>query len=164
MDAKDLQTSDGIGNADVDLTIETAEPTKGGIDGVGSVGCSHHDDMGTLFETVHQGEQLRDNTAFDLTVRLLTFGRDGIELVDEDDRWCVLKGWYRARVSSGSCLRTFSASSKAFRKFDSDSPANFDMISGPLIRKKKAPVSFATARAISVLPRIHPSILIQLEW
>jgi hypothetical protein len=26
------------------------------------------------------------------------------------------------------------------------------MISGPLIRKKKAPVSFATARAMSVLP------------
>ena len=46
----------------------------------------------------------------------------------------------------------FSASSKALRRFDSDSPASFDMISGPLIRKKKAPVSFATARAISVLP------------
>jgi len=26
------------------------------------------------------------------------------------------------------------------------------MISGPLIKKKKAPVSFATARAINVLP------------
>ena len=46
----------------------------------------------------------------------------------------------------------FSASSKAFRRFDSDSPAILDMISGPLIRKKKAPVSLATARAISVLP------------
>ena len=37
----------------------------------------------------------------------------------------------------------FSASSKAFLKLDSDSPANLDMISGPLIRKKKAPVSLA---------------------
>ena len=46
----------------------------------------------------------------------------------------------------------FSASSKALRKFDSDSPAIFDMISGPLMRKKKAPVSLATARAMSVLP------------
>ena len=46
----------------------------------------------------------------------------------------------------------FSASSKAFRRFDSDSPAIFDMISGPLMRKKNAPVSFATARAMSVLP------------
>lgn len=46
----------------------------------------------------------------------------------------------------------FSASSNALRRLLSLSPAIFDMISGPLIRKKKAPVSFATARAISVLP------------
>mmetsp|Transcript_21594 Transcript_21594/g.45065 ORF Transcript_21594/g.45065 Transcript_21594/m.45065 type:complete len:243 (-) Transcript_21594:168-896(-) len=46
----------------------------------------------------------------------------------------------------------FSASSNAFRRLDSDSPAILDMISGPLIKKKKAPVSLATARAIKVLP------------
>ena len=46
----------------------------------------------------------------------------------------------------------FSASSNALRRFDSDSPASLDMISGPLMRKKKAPVSFATALAMSVLP------------
>ena len=46
----------------------------------------------------------------------------------------------------------FSASSKAFRRLLSLSPASLDMISGPLIRKKKAPVSLATALAISVLP------------
>mmetsp|Transcript_23348 Transcript_23348/g.78494 ORF Transcript_23348/g.78494 Transcript_23348/m.78494 type:complete len:306 (-) Transcript_23348:726-1643(-) len=46
----------------------------------------------------------------------------------------------------------FSASSKAFRRLDSDSPASLDMISGPLMRKKKAPVSLATARATRVLP------------
>lgn len=46
----------------------------------------------------------------------------------------------------------FSASSKALRRLDSDSPAIFDMISGPLMRKKKAPVSLATARAMRVFP------------
>lgn len=46
----------------------------------------------------------------------------------------------------------FSASSKALRKLLSDSPASLDMISGPLMRKKNAPVSFATALAMSVLP------------
>mmetsp|Transcript_106882 Transcript_106882/g.281889 ORF Transcript_106882/g.281889 Transcript_106882/m.281889 type:complete len:306 (+) Transcript_106882:952-1869(+) len=46
----------------------------------------------------------------------------------------------------------FSASSNALRRLPSASPAIFDMISGPLIRKKKAPVSLATARAISVFP------------
>ena len=46
----------------------------------------------------------------------------------------------------------FSASSKALRRLDSDSAASFEMISGPLMRKKKAPVSLATARAIRVFP------------
>mmetsp|Transcript_7557 Transcript_7557/g.19340 ORF Transcript_7557/g.19340 Transcript_7557/m.19340 type:complete len:265 (+) Transcript_7557:1006-1800(+) len=45
-----------------------------------------------------------------------------------------------------------SASSKALRRLLSDSPAILDMISGPLMQKKKAPVSFAQARAIMVLP------------
>mmetsp|Transcript_5983 Transcript_5983/g.8719 ORF Transcript_5983/g.8719 Transcript_5983/m.8719 type:complete len:307 (-) Transcript_5983:554-1474(-) len=45
-----------------------------------------------------------------------------------------------------------SASSNAFLRFASDSPANFDMISGPLIKKKNAPVSFAVALAINVFP------------
>ncbi|KAL0920390.1 hypothetical protein M5K25_009524 [Dendrobium thyrsiflorum] len=46
----------------------------------------------------------------------------------------------------------FSASSKAFLRLLSLSPASFDIISGPLMQKKKAPVSFATALAIKVLP------------
>lgn len=46
----------------------------------------------------------------------------------------------------------FSASSKAFLKLLSASPAILDIISGPLIKKKNAPVSLATALAISVLP------------
>mmetsp|Transcript_5131 Transcript_5131/g.7586 ORF Transcript_5131/g.7586 Transcript_5131/m.7586 type:complete len:223 (-) Transcript_5131:797-1465(-) len=46
----------------------------------------------------------------------------------------------------------FSASSNALRRLDSLSPAILDMISGPLIKKKKAPVSLATARAIRVFP------------
>lgn len=41
---------------------------------------------------------------------------------------------------------------RALRRLLSDSPASLDMISGPLMRKKKAPVSLATARAMSVLP------------
>ncbi|KAJ7739391.1 cell division control protein 48, partial [Mycena metata] len=46
----------------------------------------------------------------------------------------------------------FSASSNAFRRLLSLSPAILLMISRPLMRKKKAPVSLATARALRVLP------------
>ncbi|KAJ7062696.1 cell division control protein 48 [Mycena amicta] len=46
----------------------------------------------------------------------------------------------------------FSASSNALRRLLSLSPAILLMISGPLMRKKKAPVSLATVRAMRVLP------------
>ncbi len=52
-------------------------------------------------------------------------------------------------IIAGLC---FSAYSNAFLKFPSASPAIFDMISGPLIKKKNAPVSLATALAIRVFP------------
>ena len=52
----------------------------------------------------------------------------------------------------------FSASSKAFRRLLSLSPASLLMISGPLMRKKKAPVSLATARAMRVFPAQRPEI------
>mmetsp|Transcript_5028 Transcript_5028/g.11360 ORF Transcript_5028/g.11360 Transcript_5028/m.11360 type:complete len:243 (-) Transcript_5028:123-851(-) len=70
----------------------------------------------------------------------------------------------------------FSASSNAFRRLLSDSPAILLMISGPLMRKKKAPVSLATARAMSVLPDpggpyrstprggLTPSVLKRAGW
>ena len=46
----------------------------------------------------------------------------------------------------------FSASSKALRRLLSLSPAILLIIYGPLIRKKKVPVSLAAARAIKVFP------------
>jgi|LauGreDrversion4_2_1035121.scaffolds.fasta_scaffold97202_2 hypothetical protein len=46
----------------------------------------------------------------------------------------------------------FSHSSNAFLRFPSASPYILDIISGPLIMKKKAPVSFAIALAIKVFP------------
>ena len=68
----------------------------------------------------------------------------------------------------------FSASSNALRRLDSDSPAIFDITSGPLMRKKNAPVSLATARAMSVLPvpggpksnmpRVNEAMGIHTSW
>ena len=46
----------------------------------------------------------------------------------------------------------FSASSNAFQVLRLLSPAILLIISGPFMRKKKAPVSFETAWAMSVLP------------
>lgn len=40
------------------------------IDAVGSVGGCHDDDMGSLFQTIHESQQLRDNAPLNLSVGL----------------------------------------------------------------------------------------------
>ncbi|RNA33075.1 hypothetical protein BpHYR1_024705 [Brachionus plicatilis] len=126
VNSEHFETTNGVRYADVDLAVKTAKATQSGINAVRPIGGGHDHYMRTLLQTVHQSQQLGHNTALYFAVRFFPLGRN--------------RGAF------------FSAVSKALRKLLSDSPANFDIISGPLIKKKKAPVSLATARAIKVLP------------
>lgn len=92
------------------LSVETTKSPERRVNGVGSVGgCHHHHvrsrntvikvvgfntlkNTSPLFEVVHEGEELRDNPPLHLPVCLLPLGRDGVELVDEDDGGRVLLG------------------------------------------------------------------------
>jgi hypothetical protein len=87
---KNLKTAGRVRDTNVDLTIETAESSKGGVDRVGTVGSSHHDDVGAGLHTVHEGKELRDDSSLDLTVGLLTLGGDRVNFIDEDDGRGVL--------------------------------------------------------------------------
>ena len=60
---------------------------------------------------------------------------------------------FQGRYQGTGRIRTEKRKQQTFRKLPSDSPAIFDIISGPLIKKKNAPVSFATALAIRVFPQ-----------
>ena len=70
MDAQDFEAASCIRNTNVDFTIKSPKPPEGWVDGVGSVGGCHHDHMSSLFEPVHQRQELRDNAAFHLTMSL----------------------------------------------------------------------------------------------
>lgn len=59
-----------IGDTDINLTIEATETPQRGIDRVVSIGSSHDDDIGTSFDSIHKGKQLRDDTSFDFSVNL----------------------------------------------------------------------------------------------
>ena len=85
VDAKNLQTTSGIRDTNVDFTVEPTEPTQGRVNGVRAVGCCHHHDVGTSLHAVHESEELRNDTALDLTVGLLTLWCNGVDFVDEDD-------------------------------------------------------------------------------
>ena len=72
------------------LAVEAAEAAERGVDGVGTVGRADDDDVRARLEAVHEGEELGDDPALDLALRLLALGRDRVDLVDEDDRGRVL--------------------------------------------------------------------------
>jgi hypothetical protein len=70
VDSKSFETTGSVGDTNVDFPIETTETTKSGIDRVGSVRSSHNDDVGTSLHSVHEGEELRNDTTFDFSVGL----------------------------------------------------------------------------------------------
>ncbi|KAI6751078.1 hypothetical protein HG530_013992 [Fusarium avenaceum] len=92
VDLENLETTSGVRDTNINLAIETAESSESGIDRVRSVSGSHNDNVGSGFHAVHEGEELRNDTSLDLTVGLLTFRGDGIDLIDEDNGGGVLLG------------------------------------------------------------------------
>lgn len=98
---QNLKTTSGVRNTNVDLTIETAETTKSRINGVRAVGSGHNHNVGTGLHTVHEGEQLGNDTALDLTVGLLTLGGNGVDLINEDNSGGVLLGLLESLAQVG---------------------------------------------------------------
>lgn len=70
VDAEDLKTASRVRDTNVDFTIEATETPQSGVDRVGPVGSSHDDNIRAGFETVHEGKELRNDTALDFTVGL----------------------------------------------------------------------------------------------
>mmetsp|Transcript_14740 Transcript_14740/g.30439 ORF Transcript_14740/g.30439 Transcript_14740/m.30439 type:complete len:332 (-) Transcript_14740:364-1359(-) len=102
VNAEDLETTVFVGHTDIDFSIESAETTKSGVDGVGAVGTSNDNDGCTLLEAVHKGQHLTDDAAFDFSVGLITLGSNGIDFVDKNNRGgvllCLFEGLAKIRL------------------------------------------------------------------
>ena len=85
MDSKDLQSTRHIGDTNVNLPIEPTKTPKGGVNAVRPVSGCHDNDMCTLFEPIHQGQQLRDNATLHLTVGLEEEGEEREEEEEEEE-------------------------------------------------------------------------------
>ena len=48
---------------------ERSTPSESGVNGVGSVGGAHNNDMRARLEAVHQRQELRNDPPFDLALR-----------------------------------------------------------------------------------------------
>ena len=74
VDAKDLETTRGIRNANVNLSIESTKSTKSRVDRVRTVRSRHHDNVRTGLEAVHERKELRHDTTLDFAVCLQNRG------------------------------------------------------------------------------------------
>ena len=59
-----------IWDSNVNLTIESSKPPESRIHTVGTVGGGHDNHMSTLFEPIHERQQLGDNTSLYFTMGL----------------------------------------------------------------------------------------------
>mmetsp|Transcript_7662 Transcript_7662/g.16937 ORF Transcript_7662/g.16937 Transcript_7662/m.16937 type:complete len:557 (+) Transcript_7662:788-2458(+) len=90
VDAQHLEAAVLVGHANVNLAVEASEAAERAVDRVWPVGRADDDDVRACLEAVHQRQQLRNDAALNLALRLLALGRDGVDLVDEDDGGRVL--------------------------------------------------------------------------
>ena len=125
-----LETAGWVGDADVDFAIEAAEAAECGVDGVGPVGRGHDHDIAARLHSVHQGQELGDNPSFDFSVGLVSLGSDFICLIDKDDCGRLL-------------FRLFEGFPQIGLGLAGHLTHDFRSVRG---RKKKAPISLATAR------------------
>ena len=59
-----------LNKPNVNFAIKSAKTTKCRVNGIRTVCCANDDDIGTLLESIHEGKQLRHNSALDFSVRL----------------------------------------------------------------------------------------------
>mmetsp|Transcript_20519 Transcript_20519/g.36817 ORF Transcript_20519/g.36817 Transcript_20519/m.36817 type:complete len:441 (+) Transcript_20519:3071-4393(+) len=86
VDPQHLQASGLIRDANIDLPVEATEASECRINAVGPVGGRHHDDMGSTLESIHEREQLRNNSPLYFALGLLALRRDRIYLINKNDR------------------------------------------------------------------------------
>ena len=90
VDLQYLQARLPVGNPDLNLPVEPSRPAQGWIDGVRPVGSSDDHHFSARLHAVHQSQKLSYHPALHLARYLFSLGGDGVDLIDEDDRRCLL--------------------------------------------------------------------------
>lgn len=76
VNAENLETACLIWNTDINLTIETTSASECRVNRVGSVGSADNDDLAATFGSIHESQELCDNTLFGFTLGLISVGSD----------------------------------------------------------------------------------------
>ena len=86
VDFQNLQPRLRVRHADFDFAIEAAGPAERRIEDFRNVRRAHHDHLAARHESVHQTQKLRYDALFDFADDVGALRRDGVDLVDEENR------------------------------------------------------------------------------
>src|SRR5262249_50048737 len=93
VDAENVDPALEVGRLDQDLAIEAAGPEQRRVEVLQAVRRAHHDDLIAWTEAVELDQELVQRLVLLAVERMADAGlSDGVELVDEHDRGCVLAG------------------------------------------------------------------------
>src|SRR5947208_15243156 len=88
MDTQYFHTPANIRHAQRNLTVKAARTSQCSIKGIRLVCCANEHDLASRGHTIHQCEQLPDDTPLNFSACLYTFWSQGIVLIIEDDTRC----------------------------------------------------------------------------
>src|SRR5665647_67042 len=77
-------------DANLNLPVKPSRPAKGGINCIYPVCRTNNDDLPSLLQTIHHGQELGNNPALHFTCYFLTPGCNGVKFVNKNNRRGVL--------------------------------------------------------------------------
>ncbi len=67
------------------LPVKSSRSSQGGVEGFRSVCRAYDYEVSSSCKSVHQSEELGNNSPLNLTCHFFSFRRDGVKLVDENN-------------------------------------------------------------------------------
>src|SRR3990170_4030066 len=90
-----------VGDPNLYLAVEASRPSQRWVYSIGPVRCSDDDDVSSSAHTVHEGEQLGDDSPLNFACDLFSLRRNRIHFIDEYDAGCRLLGFLENLAKPG---------------------------------------------------------------
>mmetsp|Transcript_9059 Transcript_9059/g.18809 ORF Transcript_9059/g.18809 Transcript_9059/m.18809 type:complete len:237 (+) Transcript_9059:996-1706(+) len=87
---KNFQSAFFVRNTHIKLSVESSGTTKSWFNHARTIGGSNNNNLRRRFQSIHKGQQLRNNTLFNFATRLFSLWSDGIDFIDKDDSTVVV--------------------------------------------------------------------------
>mmetsp|Transcript_18095 Transcript_18095/g.28613 ORF Transcript_18095/g.28613 Transcript_18095/m.28613 type:complete len:619 (-) Transcript_18095:383-2239(-) len=85
MNVQDFQSARRVRHAHLNLAIKSTKSTQCRINHVHTIRGTNHHHLPASFEAIHEGQQHRHDTTLQFAIRLVSLGRNTVNLVDEDN-------------------------------------------------------------------------------